>query len=307
MNYKRTLLKDGIGGLIGDIFIIIIMCFVVVITLYPFLNMIAISFNEALDGVMGGIRLWPRVFTTFNYENIFRNPHITQATYISVSRTVIGSLTNLFVCLCLAYTLSRKEFVLRFAFLKIVVFSMYIYGGLVPFFLLMRFMGFLNTFSVYIIPGMVSAWNVIILRSYIESAIPDSLIESSRLDGASEFLILFRIVCPLSLPVIATVLLWNSVGQWNSWFDAMLFNNTSQHLSTLQYELQKVLQQTIQVAAVTDTARLAADMAAGRGQVTTPQATRAAMTMVATVPILLVYPFVQKYFIHGLTIGGVKE
>jgi len=307
LNYRRTFLKDGISGLIGDVFIYLFMLFVMVVTLYPFINMLAISFNDALDGVLGGIRLWPRKFSTFNYENIFRNPHIIQATYISIARTVVGSLTNLAACLCLAYTLSRKEFVLRFAFLKILVFSMYIYGGLVPFFLLMRFLGFLNTFSVYIIPGMVSAFNVIIFRSYIESAIPDSLIESARLDGASEFLILFKIICPLSLPVIATVLLWNSVGQWNSWFDAMLFNNTSQHLSTLQYELQKILQQTIQVAAVGDTSRLAADMAAGRGQVTTPQATRAAMTVVATVPILLVYPFVQKYFIHGLTIGGVKE
>jgi len=307
MNFKRTLLKDGFFGLLGDVFIYLFMIFIMIVTLYPFLNMIAISFNDALDGVMGGIRLWPRVFSTFNYENLFRNPHIINATYISIARTVVGSITNLFVCLCLAYTLSRKEFVLRFPFLKILVFSMYIYGGLIPFFLLMRFMGFLNTFWVYIIPGMVSAWNVIIFRSYIESAIPESLIESARLDGASEFLILFRIVCPLSLPVIATVMLWNSVGQWNSWFDAMLFNNTSQHLSTLQYELQKVLQQTIQVAAVGDTARLAADLAAGRGSVTTPQATRAAMTVVATVPILLVYPFVQKYFIHGLTIGGVKE
>jgi len=153
---------------------------------------------------------------------------------------------------------------------------------------------------------MVSAWNVIIIRSYIEIAIPDSLIESVRIDGGSEFRVLFSIIFPLSLPVIATVLLWNSVGHWNNWFDAMLFNNTSQNLSTLQYELQKVLQQSIRVQSPSDTARMAAEMAE-RGQTTTPQATRAAMTIVATVPILLVYPFLQKYFIHGLTIGGVKE
>jgi len=306
INYRRVFLKDGIPGLIGDVLIYIFMILIVVITLYPFLNMIAISFNDALDTVMGGIRLWPRMFTTYNYENIFRNPNITHATYISVMRTVIGSLSNLAVCLCLAYALSRKEFVLRFAFLKILVFSMYIYGGLIPFYLLMRMLGFVNSFWVYIIPGMVSAWNVIIFRSYIESAIPDSLIESARIDGATEFLILLRIVAPLSLPVIATVLLWNAVGQWNSWFDAMLFNNMRQDLSTLQYELQKILLQTIQVAAG-DTSRIAAEMQQGRGSVTTPQATRAAMTIVATVPILLVYPFVQKYFIHGLTIGGVKE
>ena len=306
MKLKKTYLKYGVGGLIGDVSIYAIMIFVLLVTLYPFLNMVAISFNDALDGVLGGIRLWPRVFTTYNYENIFQNPYIIQATYISVARTVLGASSNLAVCMMLAYTLSRKEFTLRFIFLKILVFTMYIYGGLIPYFLLMRFLGFLNSFWVYIVPGMVSAWNVIIIRSYIESAISDSLIDSARIDGASEFRILFRIIFPLSLPVIATVLLWNSVGQWNSWFDAMLFNNTSQNLSTLQYELQKILQQTIKVQSIGDASRIAVEMA-GKGQTTTPQATRAAMTIVATVPILLVYPFLQKYFIHGLTIGGVKE
>ena len=306
MNLRKAFLKDGVSGLIGDIFIYLFMLFVLLVTLYPFLNMIAISLNDALDGVLGGIRLWPRVFTIYNYQNIFKNQSIIQATYISVARTVLGATSNLAACMMLAYALSRKEFTLRFVFLKILVFTMYIYGGLIPFFLLMRFMGFLNSFWVYIVPGIVSAWNVIIIRSYVESAISDSLIESARMDGASEFRILLRIVFPLSLPVVATVLLWNSVGQWNSWFDAMLYNNTKQNLSTLQYELQKVLQQTIQVQSISDTSRLAAEMAS-KGQTTTPQATRAAMTIVATVPILFVYPFVQKYFIHGLTIGGVKE
>jgi putative aldouronate transport system permease protein len=301
-------LRDGVPGLIGDIVIYFIMIFVLVVTLYPFLNILAISFNDALDGVLGGIRLWPRVFTTFNYENIFKNPHIIQATYISVARTVIGSSTNLFACMLVAYALSRKEFKLRFIFLKILVFTMYIQVGLIPVFLLMRFLGLLNTFTIYILPSMVSAWNIIIIRSYIENSVSDSLIESARMDGASEFRILFRIIFPLAIPVIATVTLWNSVGQWNSWFDAMLYNNTRQDLSTLQYELQKILQQTIQIQSIgqADAAAVAAEMA-GRNQTVTPQAARAAMTVVATVPILMVYPFLQKYFIHGLTIGGVKE
>lgn len=306
INFRKAFLRNGISGLIGDIIIYVVMLFILVVTLYPFLNMVAVSFNDALDGVLGGIRLWPRVFTTYNYTNIFQNQNVIQATFISILRTVVGASTNLIVCMSLAYTLSRKEFALRFIFLKILVFTMYVSGGLIPYFLLMRFLGLLNSFWVYIIPGMVSAWNIIIIRSYIETSIPDSLVESVRIDGATEFRILFSIVFPLSLPVVATVLLWNSVGQWNSWFDAMLFNNTKQNLSTLQYELQKVLQQTIQVQSLGDTARVAAEMAAKK-QTTTPQATRAAMTIVATVPILLVYPFLQKYFIHGLTIGGVKE
>jgi putative aldouronate transport system permease protein len=206
----------------------------------------------------------------------------------------------------LAYTLSRKEFILRFIFLKILVFTMYISGVLIPVFLLMRFLGLTGTFWVYIIPGAVSAWNVVIIRSYIENSIPDSLVESARIDGASEFRSLSAIIFPLSMPVIATVLLWNAVGQWNSWFDVMLYNNTKPSLSTLQFELQKVMMQTIQTAQVYNTSQLSSEMAARR-QTTTAQATRAAMTIVATLPVLLVYPFLQKYFIHGLTIGGVKE
>ena len=306
MNLRKMFLKDGIGGLIFDIVIYFVMLFILVITLYPFVNMIAVSFNDALDSLLGGIRLWPRRFSLYNYEFIFQNNSIMQATIISVLRTVIGASLNLVACMMLAYTLSRKEFVCRFIFLKILVFTMYISGGLIPTFLLIRFLGLVGTFWVYIIPGIVSAWNVVIIRSYIENSIPSSLIESARIDGASEFRTLFRIVFPLSMPVIATVLLWNAVGQWNSWVDVMLYNNARPQLSTLQYELQKVLLQTIQTAQVYNASQIGTEMAARR-QTTTAQATRAAMTIVATVPILLVYPFLQKYFIHGLTIGGVKE
>jgi len=299
-------LKDGVGGLIFDITIYIVMLFILLITLYPFLNMVAVSLNDALDSLLGGIGLLPRRFSTYNYEFIFQNRNILQASATSVFRTLLGATLNLLVCMMLAYTLSRKEFVLRFVFLKMLVFTMYISGGLIPMYLLMRILGLVGSFWVYIIPGVVSAWNVVIIRSYIENSIPDSLIESARIDGASEFRTLIRIIFPLSMPVIATVLLWNAVGQWNSWFDVMLYNNTKSNLSTLQYELQKVLMQTIQTAQVYNTAQLSSEMSARR-QTTTAQATRAAMTVVATVPILLTYPFLQKYFIHGLTIGGVKE
>jgi putative aldouronate transport system permease protein len=152
---------------------------------------------------------------------------------------------------------------------------------------------------------MVSAWNVIIMRSYIENSIPDSLIESARIDGAAEFTTLFRIVFPLSLPVVATVVLWTAVGQWNSWFDVSLYNSTRPDLFTLQFELQRVLMQTLAIGNVHQAAAMGHELA-GVAQVTSPQATRAAMTIVATLPILMVYPFLQRYFIQGLTLGGVK-
>ena len=306
MHRRKAWLKDGVGGLVFDIVIYAVMLFVLAITLYPFVSMVAVSFNDALDSLLGGIHIWPRKPTLFNYQYIFQNRNVTQAAVVSVMRTVLGSTLNLMACMMLAYTLSRKEYFCRYVFLKILVFTMYISGGLIPVYLLMRFFGLVGSFWVYILPGIVSAWNVVIIRSYIENSIPDSLIESARIDGASEIRTLFGIVFPLSMPIIATVLLWNAVGQWNSWFDVMLYNNAKPNLSTLQYELQKVLMQTIQTAQVYNTAQLASEMSARR-QTTTAQATRAAMTIVATLPILMVYPFLQKYFIHGLTIGGVKE
>ncbi len=279
--------------------------FLVIVTIYPFLNTIALSFNDAQDSVAGGITLLPRVFTTYNYEKIFKDATMIQATVISILRTVVGAVTCLLSCLCVSYALSRKEYVLRIAIGRVLVMTMYFGGGLIPYYLLMRSMGLVGTFWVYIVPGLVSAWNIMIIRSFINSSIPDSLIESARIDGASEYRILFGIVFPLSLPVIATIVLFVAVGQWNSWFDVNLYNRSTQSLSTLQFELQKVLQST-QKAKSETAAYMAGAMGAGTRTVT-PQATRAAMTMVATVPILMAYPFLQRFFIHGLTLGGVKE
>jgi len=300
----KRLMKDGFGGLAFDIGIYLIMFFIIVVTLYPFLHTIAVSFNDALDSLRGGIGLWPRQFTLFNYQNLLSDPRIIRATGVSIARTFFGASLNLFACMCLAYVLSRKEYVLRFFMLRMLIFTMFFSSGLIPFFLLMRQLGLVATFWVYIIPGMVSAWNVIIMRSYIENSIPDSLIESARIDGATEFITLFRIVFPLSLPVIATVVLWTAVGQWNSWFDVSLYNSTRPDLFTLQFELQRVLMQTLAVGNVHQAAAVGHELAGS--QVTSPQATRAAMTIVATLPILMVYPFLQRYFIQGLTLGGVK-
>ncbi len=204
----------------------------------------------------------------------------------------------------LAYPLSRKEFVFRRAFSGLTVFTLYFSGGIIPLYFLFRNLGLINNFLVYIIPALISGFNVIIVRSYIQT-LPDSFIEAARMDGAGEFRILFTIVFPLSLPIIATMLLFIAVGQWNSWFDTMLFASSNQKLSTLQWELQKMLQ-SVQ-------AQMGGQQADfGRsgsitGNLVTPNSLRAAMTVVAIAPIIIVYPFLQKYFIHGITLGGVKE
>ena len=203
----------------------------------------------------------------------------------------------------MAYVLSRKEFIFRKTLTPFVVFTMYFSGGLIPIFILMRDLGLINNFLVYILPGMIGAYNIMVMRSYIEG-IPESLIEAAKIDGASEYRILFGIIFPLSLPVIATITLFVAVGQWNSWFDTMLYAGSNPSLTTLQFELQKLLTSSLSMAATDSDAMM--NMGDAARTAVTPTSIRAAMTVIAVVPILFTYPFLQKYFIKGLTLGGVK-
>lgn len=301
---KRPFPKATAEDIIFDAFIYITLFSLCAMTLYPFINTLAISLNDAIDAIRGGIYLWPREFSLRNYEMILReNTNITQALFISAARAVIGALTSVVSCMMLAYTLSRKNFVLRNFFTKFLVFTMYFSGGLIPVYLLIRDLGLINNFLVYILPGMISAFNVMIMRSYIEG-IPESLVEAAKIDGASEYRILFTIIFPISKPVITTIILFVAVRQWNSWFDTMLYASGRQELSTLQFELQKLLSSTQSLTSTSYDAAVATGEAQ-KGMVT-PNSIRAAMTIIAIVPILFSYPFLQKYFVSGLTLGGVK-
>ena len=203
-----------------------------------------------------------------------------------------------------AYVLSRKEFVLRKVFSFIYVLTMYIDGGLIPNYFLIRNLGLTNNFWVYVLPGLVTAFNLIVIRTYI-SGLPESLIESARVDGAGEFRIFTRIVLPLCKPVLATIALFVAVANWNAWFDTFLYNSSNPNLSTLQYELMKVLQS---ANTMTGSLEQALAQAATKSMNTiTPRSIRATMTVIVTVPIAVVYPFLQRYFVHGLTLGGLKE
>jgi putative aldouronate transport system permease protein len=297
---KRISFED----LFLDLFIYSCLLLLCVVTLYPFINTVAYSFNNAIDSINGGIYLLPREFTLRNYEKIFvGNNAISQALFISVSRTVLGSVLSVFATLCTAYVLSRRDFAFRKTMTPFLVFTMYFSGGLIPIFILMRDLHLISTFLVYILPPLVGAYNVLIMRTYIQG-IPDSLIEAAKMDGASEYRILFTIIFPLSLPVVATVTLFIAVNQWNAWFDTMLYCGSNPRLTTLQYELQKLLTSALSYAS-TDS-----DAAMNSGEAyqaaVTPMSIRTAMTVISVTPILFVYPFLQKYFIKGLTLGGVK-
>lgn len=276
----------------------------VIVTLYPFLNTLAVSFNDALDSSKGGIHLWPRKFTLYNYRSLLTRHQIYNASLVSVLRTVLSTLFCTFSTAMVAYTLSRKEFVLRKIISFIYVLTMYIDGGLIPTYFLMRNLGLTNNFWVYVLPGLVTAFNLIVIRTYI-NGLPESLIESARVDGAGEFTIFVKIVLPLCKPVLATIALFVAVANWNSWFDTFLYNSSNPKLSTLQYELMKVLQSANSMTGSLEQAL--AQAATGSVNTITPRAIRATMTVIVTVPIAVVYPFLQRYFVHGLTLGGLKE
>jgi len=300
---SSRLRNSSTGDRAFDAINITFMICLMIVTIYPFINMIAVSLNDANDAIRGGIYLWPREWTLDNYKYIFGESDIYHATLISALRTIIGTIVSVFCTAMLAYTLSRQEFVLRKFVTMFFVFTMYFSGGLIPGYLLIRDLGMIGSFWVYIIPGVIGVFNMIVIRSFIEG-LPEGILESARIDGAGEFTTFIRVVLPLTIPAMATVSLFVAVGQWNSWFDVFLYNSSNKELSTLQYELMKILQTS--TTAATSSASDVYQAAENTGVAVTPTSIRATMTIIASVPILMVYPFLQKYFVQGMTIGGVK-
>ena len=285
-----------------DIIILIYMIFVIIITLYPFLNVTAKSFNDPLDTVKGGIHIIPRVPTLSNYIGLFEaGSNLPIAFRTSILRTVLGAFTGVLACAMFAFPLGRRDFMFRKQFTVVLVITMYVGGGLIPDFLLIRNLGLINSFWVYIIPWLINTFNVIVIRTYMDT-IPFSLQESAKIDGANDITIFFRIILPLCKPVLATIALFIAVGQWNAWFDTYLYARNNTELSTLQYELMKVLDSAQAVSTAQDV--YSEGLRSARRN---PEAIKMAITVIATVPILMVYPFLQKYFVAGVTIGAVKE
>ncbi|NIK71225.1 MULTISPECIES: carbohydrate ABC transporter permease [unclassified Paenibacillus] len=270
-------------------------------TLFPFLNLAAISLNDAGDTLKGTIYVWPRVFTLENYGTIFANDGLAAAAVRSVIRTLVGTVLGVLCTAMLAYALSRKEFFLRKPFNVILIITMYVNGGLIPFYLLVKNIGLMNHAAVYILPMLIGVFNVIIMRSYFEQ-LPEGIVESARIDGASDFQILFRIVLQISLPVLSTITLYIAVQHWNSWFDNYLYASRNENLNLLQYELQKIL-----ISSVNQVMSANTHIDATDARRTNPETIRAAMTIIVTLPILLVYPFLQKYFVKGMTFAAMKE
>ena len=279
-----------------DWILLVVFIFLIIITLYPFLNVLAISFNDPIDTMRNINMVIPRQFTLSNYVYIFEENNLIAPLLLSVLRTVLGAGLGVICTAMLAYVLSRKDFYFNKVFTLLFVVTMYVSGGLIPeYLLLMRTLGLGNNFLVYIIPGLIWVYNVILVRSFIEG-LPIALQEAARVDGANDFIIWGKIILPLCKPVLATVALFMAVGQWNSFMDTYLY---AKELPTLQYVLYQIME--------TATIKIDPHAAEQMTNAVSPLSVRMAITIVATVPILIVYPFLQKYFVGGMTVGAVKD
>ena len=298
--YKRKKMKTSGADKAFTVINTIIMTLFLIITLYPILNTLAVSFNDGIDSARGGIHFWPRIFSISNYKAVLRRPGIYQGALITVARTVIGTLSSLAVNALLAYIVSRKRFLFRNQLSLFWVVTMYVNGGMIPTLVLFKNLKLTGTFWVYVIPGMVSAFNMLVMRTYM-NGLPDALEEAAQIDGAGYMKVFVRIISPLCKPGYATIALFIAVYLWNAWFDTMLYNRNKTKNTTLQWELMKLL-----TSAMSQTGG-SANPGSTKSDAITPIAIRAAATILTALPILCLYPFLQRYFVSGVTIGGVKE
>ena len=295
----RFYVKQTTAGRIFDVFNGILIAILMFAMIYPFWNMVVLSFNDGTDALLGRLYFWPRVWTTSNYEYVFKNSEILHGALISVLRVAVGTVTGVLANALLGYIVSCRQFYGR-KFMRILfVVTMYFGGGLIPTYLLMLQLGFMNSFWVYIIPSLFSCYYMMLASSYIQS-IPDALFESARIDGASELRIFWQMVLPLAMPMLACIAVYIGVGHWNSWFDVSLYSKNG-NWDTLQIILYRLLNQASAKADITNQQQLYASM-----RTIQPETARAATTVVVVVPIVCIYPFFQRYFVGGMTLGAVK-
>lgn len=279
---------------------ICIMLLIIIMTLYPFWYVIIGSFNEGMDYGRGGVNLITRKFTLDNYKAVFMDDTIINAYKVTVARTVLGTLTHLLVTALFAYGFSRKNLKGKNIYATIGIVSMYFGGGLIPYYILLQSIGLINNFLVYILPGLISFYHVLIFQSFFRE-IPDAINESAKIDGAGEYRIFFSLIIPLSAPVFAAIALFTGVGHWNAFFDSLVFTTTNE-LQTIQLVLLKIIQSH-------DAAQNMANQAesiGGMDETVTSKTIQLAAMVVTVAPILALYPFLQKYFVKGIMIGSVK-
>ncbi|MEZ0536445.1 carbohydrate ABC transporter permease [Caldicellulosiruptoraceae bacterium PP1] len=290
--------RESVGDKVFDIVNVFFMLIVCFLTLYPIWYIIVYSFNEGKDAMLGGLYWWPRKFTIDNYRIVFSNQEIVNAFAVTVSRTLITTFLHVFFTAMVAYAFMKKELIGRKLYLTLGTITLFFGGGLIPYFLLIKSLGLYDNFLVYVIPGMFNFYNLIIFQAFFRE-LPAELEESARIDGANDFLIFFKIIVPLSTPVLATIALFVGVYNWNDYFMGVIFVNNPK-LQPIQTFLYKVIAET------SSNQMLASGISSLRARTATSQSLKMATMVITTMPIVVIYPFLQRYFVKGLLIGSVK-
>ncbi|SDW20433.1 carbohydrate ABC transporter permease [Paenibacillus sp. CF384] len=287
------------SSLVFDVFNYTVQILFTIMCIYPFYYILIYSFSEPQEALKG-VLLIPRGFTFVNYTTIFKLDDMLHSFFISVLRTVIGTALTIACCSWFAYAVTKNELYLRKYIYRFLVITMYFNAGLIPWYITMKELGLKNNFLLYILPGAVVAYYVVLLKTFIEQ-LPQALEESAMIDGAGHFKIFTNVIFPLSMPIVATIAVFASVGQWNTWYDNY-FLVSSDRLQTLQLILYNYL---------TDAQRIVAsssmqDLNRGIASKISPDSIRITITMVVTLPVMLVYPFLQRFFVKGLMLGAIK-
>lgn len=297
---KHRKIRRTVEDKVVDTVVYIICAIVFVATFYPFWLSIVLAFNEGKDATYGGIYFWPRKFTLDNFDKMFSDVTWVKSLGVSVARTVVGTCLTVFMTTFVSYGLSHKNLVGRKLYMTLFICAMYLSGGVIPYYAVLRQLKLINSFWVYVIPGMLSMFYVMVSISFFQD-IPQELAESARLDGASELQIFLRIVLPISLPLLATIAIFTAVGHWNNWYDTAFFTQNKE-LRTMAYQLMAVINK----SSLGQSGQLDAYTSSLANETVTNQSVQLAAMIVAVAPILTVYPFFQRYFVSGLTIGSVK-
>lgn len=292
-NLKRKTKGEAVFDLVNN-FGMLLICF---ITLYPIWYVIVNALNEGQDGMRGGIYWWPRIFSFENFEAVFQSSGIMTAMGITAAKTLLGTIIHVFFTAMVAYAFSRKGLIGGKIYILIGTFTMFFGGGLIPTYLLMKDLHLLDNFLMYIIPAMFSFFDLIIFMTFFRE-IPDGLEEAARIDGANDWSILLKVVLPVSMPVIATIALFHGVYQWNDYITGVIYINNT--------DLQPIQTYLYRVVAQSSSNQMVAQIPGGVAKTVTSQSIKLATMVVTTLPIVFVYPFLQRYFVKGMMIGSIK-
>ncbi|MFC5406158.1 carbohydrate ABC transporter permease [Cohnella soli] len=294
--------KERILGVAGNTVLYCFLSIVFLVTFFPFWQIFILSINDGSDSMRGGFMLWPREFSLDSYVTVFSNSEILTSLRTTIIRTLVGVPLSVICISMLAYVLSKRTLVGNRALNLFFIFTMYFSGGLIPTYMVIKSLHLIDNFLVLIFPGLINIFWMILMRTYMEQ-LPKEMEESAEIDGANDVRIFVQVILPVCIPVLATIVLFSAIFHWNAWYDSYIYTYKAD-LKTLQAVLVKILNQYQTGDMLSQAQQLANE---NKRIPVTSESIRMTVTMVATLPIILVYPFLQKYFLKGMLLGAVKS